>query len=445
MLVGVSGGPDSSALLLILDSLRERRGLTLVAAHFDHRLRGEKAAADELRAVRALAGPRGIEVVSGGADVRALAKSRKLTLEEAARRARYDFLATLAQERGIAAVAVGHTADDQAETVVMHILRGAGLTGVAGMSPQSRWPSAGHVGLSLVRPLLALRREDTEAYCRAAGITPLEDESNRSAAFLRNRVRAQLMPALREYNPAVRAALTRLADAARLDLGALDEIAAAAVDASEGVVRLDRSALRSMPEGVRRHAVRLAFLRLLGDLQGVGERHVMAVEAVAVGVGGGGRLDLPRGVTAKVGRQAVELAAATFPGPSSREGEGSGISEVRLAVPGEAMFGGLRVAAGAQALEGALEAVTADVGAVGAGLIIRCWRAGDRMQPLGMTGTKKLQDLFVDAHLPREERGSIPVSENGRGIVWVGGLRLAEWARPRNGQPTLVLSYRRER
>jgi len=451
LLVAVSGGPDSSGLLLVMQSLAGRLGLKLTAAYFDHKLRGVRASAAERSAVRALAEHCGVELVMGEGDVAALKSKGKLTLEEAARRARYDFLARVAEERDIATVAVGHTLDDQAETVLMHVIRGAGLTGLGGMHPNSRWPSQGHDDLTLVRPLLGLRRGETEAYCRAAGIRPLEDASNRSRAFLRNRVRRELLPALRRYNPRVEEALARLADAARQNALVLEALAEEAVsDAARprhagrpevlegrpGKAVLDRQRLRGMPAAVRAHAVRLALLRLIGDLQGFGERHLRAVERAALADASGLRLDLPRGVTASIDRNTLVLrkGAPEQTAPLPRAG-------VRLQVPGEVRFGELRVAAGAESIQRAVASVMADAGAVGAEVCLRAWRTGDRMQPLGMKGTKKLQDLFVDAHVPKEGRAAVPVFEAEQGIVWVGGLRLAEWARPREGSPTVVLSY----
>ena len=437
IVVGVSGGPDSTALLLILAALAKQRPLQLTAAYFDHRLRGAPAAAAERAAVEALACRAGIEVVCATGDVRSLAKTGHLSLEEAARRARYDFLARVALERGIATVAAGHTADDQAETILMHLIRGSGLTGIAGMHPRSRWPSPGFHGLTLIRPLLGLSRSETEAYCKSAGIEPLQDESNASRAFLRNRIRAELLPLLKQYNPRVRDALVRLADSARESIGILEPLAAEAVVASTEGGALDRSKLATMPPALRHHAVRLALLRLLGDLQGIGQRHLDAVTGLAIAPGSGGRLDLPRGVSAAVTREFVTLSRDGPPLVKSAPAEA-----VLLPVPGAAPFGGGRVAVGPGPLEGATTACEVSAAAVEPRLWVRGWQPGDRMQPAGMSGTKKLQDIFVDAHVPRSQRASIPVFETPVGIVWVAGLRLAAWARPEADAATLVLSYR---
>ncbi len=215
VLVGVSGGPDSTCLLLTLAALRRSLRFELHAAHFDHRLRGQRAATREARFVRSLTDALGVPLHCGAGDVRAHARAGRLSLEEAARELRYRFLAEAAHEAGCQAVAVGHTRDDQAETVLLHLLRGSGLRGLAAMAASAAWPlSGGHDAPRLVRPLLGLSRTDTEACSREAGIKPVQDPSNRSTAHLRNRIRRELLPLLRRYNPRIEDALLRMADAA---------------------------------------------------------------------------------------------------------------------------------------------------------------------------------------------------------------------------------------
>lgn len=435
LLVGVSGGPDSSALLLLLSQVAPRRGVALVAAYFDHRLRGEAASRDERSKVEELAARAGVRLVSGRGDVRMRARSERRSLEDAARRARYDFLATAAREAGAGLVAVGHTTDDQAETVLLHLVRGSGLTGIAGMAARSRWPSPGEGRPALVRPVLHLTRAETEAYCRAAGFAPLEDLSNRSPAFLRNRVRAELLPLLRAYNPRVREALVRLAEAARADLDYLEGVAALAVEAGREGVSLRVAAFRDLPPSPRSHAVRIALERLLGDLQGVGQRHLAAVTRLLLDGRTGDSLDLPRGVRARRGRDRVLLSFAAPPTPLPPEA-------VPLPVPGQTAFGPWLCGAGPAgqgAVAGGGEAIV-DADAVAGGLVLRRRRPGDRFHPAGLSRPKKLQDFLVDAHVPREERDNLVLFESEQGIVWVAGLRVAAWALPRPERPAARLS-----
>lgn len=434
VLVGVSGGPDSSALLLILASLARPLRVELRAAYFDHRLRGPRASARERRAVEDLAARAGLPLVAGSGDVRAHAQASRLSLEEAARELRYRFLAQAAREAACGVVAVGHTAGDCVETVLLHILRGSGLRGLSGMAPRSPWPlPAAGDALALVRPLLGLTREETEAYCREAGLTPLRDPSNRSPAFLRNRVRNQLLPLLRRYNPGVDAALLRLADAARADLEIIEKLAGDAIPATaspdSSLVRLPRRRLADLPQSLRLHALRLAAERLLGDARDLGDRHLRAM-AAAAGRPVGTRLDLPRDLRLEVGYDQVILSLGSAPAVSPFPAE-----EMPLAVPGRTVVGPWTFqveTAGAddQPSSDPWEALV-DARAVGERLWLRRRRPGDRFQPLGMPQDKKLQDFLVDERVPRAERNALPLVCAPRGIVWVVGHRLAEWARVR--------------
>jgi tRNA(Ile)-lysidine synthetase-like protein len=242
VVVGVSGGPDSLCLLHLLHGLAPELGLCLHVAHLDHGLRGEDARSDA-RFVAEFAGSLGLPCTVGEADVRALAAAPGVSLEEAARQARYRFLGEVAHAAGAQTIAVGHNADDQAETVLMHFLRGSGLAGLRGMLPKARLgeyrlgeddislagrrtssalrgPRLVEVGgddLWLIRPLLATPRRAIVAYCVAHGLQPRFDQSNEDTTFFRNRLRHELLPILETYNPAIRAVLARTAAALARD------------------------------------------------------------------------------------------------------------------------------------------------------------------------------------------------------------------------------------
>ena len=434
VLAGVSGGPDSTCLLLMLAALRRSLSFELHAAYFDHRLRGARAAEREKRFVRALTERLGVPLHCGSGDVRAHAHTSRRSLEEAARELRYRFLAQTAHKAGCAAVAAGHTRDDQAETVLLHLLRGSGLRGLAAMAPSAPWPiPTRRQTPRLVRPLLALSREDTEACCRAAGVAPLRDPSNRSRAYLRNRIRRELLPILRRYNPRVDEALARLADAASADIELIEGLAAEALalgPAKDGAVRLLRRRLSGLPAALRRHAVRLAAGRLLGDIRGLTDRHVRAVLRASDGPAGA-RLDLPRRLRLEVRRDALVLSTAPAEHIAPLPNE-----ETPLPARGSARFGPWRFQVELLAqppndpssLDGRYAAFL-DADACGNRLWLRRRRPGDRFHPLGLARPKKLQDFFVDAHVPREERDAVPLLCAERGIAWVVGQRPAEWAK----------------
>jgi tRNA(Ile)-lysidine synthase len=436
VLVGVSGGPDSTALLLLLARLATKLRLKLTAAYFDHRLRGMKEAQRECAFVAGLAEGLGLPLITGSADVRGHARESRISLEEAAREQRYAFLAEAAGRSGAGVVAVGHTADDQVETVLMHILRGSGLFGLAGMLPRSPWPLKieGAADLSLVRPLLEATREETHAYCRQAGREPLQDATNRSLAYRRNRLRHEILPILRRYNPRLDQALLRLAAAAAVDREALEYVAAdvlaVAGRVDGGEARLSRGRLRSLPEGLRRHVLRAASGRLLGDLQDIGASHLEAMSA-ALEKPSGSELDLPRGLHLQVGYDEIVLSLPGQEPPVDVLPDG----ETPLTVPGRTQVGPWLFEARILPAEEAPPAsrregeAYLDIDALQGELTVRRRRLGDRFRPLGLGGEKKLQDLFVDAKVPRRRRDAVPLVCDRGGIVWVVGHRIAERAR----------------
>ena len=342
IVVAVSGGPDSLALLHALSRLRGRLGLRLHAAHLDHRLRGEESEADA-RFVERACGGIGVPVTVDRADVPALRRSRGLSMEEAAREARYAFLSALCERLGADAVATGHTSDDRAETVLMNIVRGAGLAGLRGIEPaaERRFDER---RVRLVRPLLEITGEETAAYCRALGLVPREDSSNRSTDILRNRVRLSLIPLLEEYNPSVREALVRLSVSASRDLdyveSRVDALWSGIAEEGDGYVAMDARALSGTAAGPRYHLLRRAVLAVKGDLKDVAHGHIDAVAGLLVGPSGRS-VDLPGGLRASISYGELVVAAPgvhRFPEPPL-EGEWT------LKVPGETLLDGWRVSA----------------------------------------------------------------------------------------------------
>lgn len=424
VLLAVSGGPDSTALLLLLDRLARYRGSDLEVAHFDHGLRSQEEAAQEAAFVVSLCHRLGRQMHVGHGDVRGRAERESLSLEDAARRERYEFLASTARQTGSNRVMTGHTASDQAETVLMHILRGAGMDGLAGMAPAAAWPVPGGEGLTLARPLLSLTREETVEYCAAAEVEPVQDASNDSPAHVRNRVRAELLPLLRTFNPRVDEALVRLADASRN--------AGMSPQPDEPV--LDRSEAEDATPELVRGAIAAATG---GDLQGISGRHVAAVQRLLEHGATGDRVDLPRGLRAVATREAVVVEPGKERTPLLPPD-----ALVRLHPEMPSVIGQMWARLGQVTIADADASVEVDAEAA-EGVYVRGRREGDRFQPLGMQHTKKLQDFFVDAHVPRDERDDIPIFLTRKGIIWVGGLRIAHWARPRAGHPTVWLSFRR--
>jgi tRNA(Ile)-lysidine synthase len=316
LVVGLSGGKDSVALTDALACLRRRRGFRLVAAHLDHGLR--PGSADDVGFCAAMCERLDVPFRSGRADVRARSAREKGGLEQAARRERYSYLRRVRDEEKAAAIAIAHTRDDQAETLLLRLLRGAGATGLSGMRPR--------VG-DLVRPLLAVSREEVLAYLRERGLEWREDPSNADTAHRRNRARHELIPYLEErFNPGIKAALARTAllladEAAHLRAEADSLLAAIAREDGEGL-SIGRAALAGAPLAVARAAIRQALARA-GGLAHVGALHVERVLQLArAKAPSGRRLPLPGGREARFTRDTVRLerrAGGDTKAVSSRE------------------------------------------------------------------------------------------------------------------------------
>ncbi len=436
LLVGVSGGPDSLCLLHLLNRLCWH----VVAAHFNHKLRLE--AEEDANMVKAITGKMGIRLVAGEGDVSAYAEAHSLSIEEAARRLRYGFLFEQAQREGAQAVAVAHTADDQVETILMHILRGSGLAGLSGM-PLKALPNAWSESIALVRPMLRSWRREVEEYLEEQGITAITDQSNTDTAYLRNRVRHQLLPELAAYNPKIKESLLRLGeivDDEELLIAERVENAWRRVLArnGDGYVVIKRTEYLHLPRAIQRRLLRQAIAM---DIPGLVDVDFDCIERginfVAQGAGSG-QVDLSAGVTLalendhfKVVAPAAVLPIEDF--PAVRPGE-----QLYLDVPGR-----IELANGWQLeAEVELEAKLAfercqgntdpfdawlDGDSLGFPLVVRVRKTGDRMQPLGMQGhTIKLSDVMVNLKLPSRARRYWPlVCSNGE-IAWLPGYRQSQ-------------------
>ncbi|MGZ6346402.1 MAG: tRNA lysidine(34) synthetase TilS, partial [Anaerolineales bacterium] len=258
VVIGVSGGPDS---LCLLDLARQIPGLKIIVAHFNHQLRPE--ADHEAEFVKRVAEQMHLRFVSEAADVGTYAEEQKLSLEEAARILRYQFLFKNARSEGAGAVAVGHTADDQVETILMHFLRGAGLPGLKGMAWRTFLPEF-DPEIPLVRPILHLWRSQTEAYCREHELQPVFDPSNSDETYFRNRLRHSLIPELENYNPRFKQTLLRTAEALAGDYEAVTEAVDSAwskvvVKEEPNHIKFLASAMEVLPSGLRRNIIRRAM------------------------------------------------------------------------------------------------------------------------------------------------------------------------------------------
>lgn len=429
LLVAVSGGPDSLALLYALHALQERYSLRLEVATVDHRLR--PSSAQEAQFVAQQAEALGLPCHLLEADVRAYQKEHRLSLEHAAREVRYALLARSAQAQGADALALGHTASDQAETLLLHMARGAGLAGLRGMRILAPLHTASGP-VTAFRPLLGCLRSETETFCQRWGLSPCMDESNRDLRFARNRVRWQTLPALRLLNPRAEEALLRLAHAAGQVLDYLDTQASQVrneiVSALPFGVALDTGKWRRLHPALQRHLLRSLWEAVAGSPEGLTQSHIEGMANLLAGPAGR-RLALPRGVTLECTYGQAWLVRRGIPCPLPSVG-----TQVPLCVPGQTPLDGWEVVArlGEPPVPyqkaGPLQAYL-DADTVGTSLQVRPRQPGDRFWPLGMLGPKRLQDFLVDAHIPRRWRDSLALVVGEGGIVWVVGVRIAHWAR----------------
>lgn len=469
VVVGISGGPDSCALLRSLGNLESNTnmGYRLHAAHLIHDFRGEEKYADA-DFVRAFCNRSRWELTVEEADVPAYQRQSGVSsFEQAARDLRYAFLARVARKVGARYVALGHTADDLAETVLLHIARGSGLHGLRGMRELNPWPYPhGQDGPLLWRPLLTLRRADTIGYCRQTHIDYRDDSTNYMEDFSRNRVRLNLMPALAEQlNPQIVKALGRLSRTAAVQLEYLEQQAAiywpnVAPEpvASNGALWLNRAALSEVHAALRPLLLRRAWIAVKGDSGRLTEGHLQEVAAIASGKVSGKTISLPGGYVARTLGRWLELSPPNVeddcPYPVLS-------GEFRLTLP----WGPIAVAVTRRdGWEVTCQTVTLpddaslDTGdpmsaylspaSLASGATVRVWHPGDRIQPLGMSGRRKLQDVFTEGGVPRRWRPRIPLVITPQGVAWAVGVRIADWAAlgpPENGvRAATLVKFERE-
>lgn len=458
LVVGASGGPDSTALLACLSRLSDRHDLALHVAHLNHDFRGAEADHDAAF-VQHLADGLGLPCSIEKRDPIAYQREHRVSsFEQAAREMRYTFLSAVAASVNATAVALGHTADDQAETVLQHLLRGSGLHGLRGMAELVPWPwPEPNPGPLLFRPLLGVGKADAASYCRSIGRTFREDSGNYMWRFTRNRVRLDLMPRLaRDYNPRVREALTRLSSAAAEDLDFIEgEVSHHWPNVArelEGAVSFDADSLSALHPSLQRHALRRAYVAVAGDPRGLGDAHVHALLSLLEGDGGTRALHLPRGIVATIEYGSLHIERGQHEETAISTLEGEHLIRLPTAVGQrvDTTVANYRVSmvalAPAQSSgsfdgEGTAYAANLAIDALGSEAVIRTRRPGDRFQPSGMTGSKKLQDFFTDAKTPRQQRDNIPLLVCERGIAWVAGHRVAEWATADAGVISLRVSF----
>ena len=482
VVVAVSGGADSLCLLHMLRILCGPASVTipvpvtensalqttplkrypqvqLHVAHLNHQLRGEQSKR-EAEQVAQLVQSWGLPVTVGSVDVPALAKREGRSLEDAARTARYRFLREVAQGQPIA---VAHHQDDQVETLLLHWLRGGGIQSMMGLQPRQN---------DIIRPLLEITHAETVAYCRQYGLTPIEDESNNDVYYLRNRIRHELLPLLEQMNPGFRGTLLRTAEVMSVDAAWIEAQVeqhwphVATVESERpDAVQLSVVALNALPLSLERHLLRRATSLLCEGQSPLELRHYQLIEQLLHRPSTIRNVSLHLPCSLLVRREGSMLYVERWqPSQEAVEvEEEQRFTGVHLPVPGTIALPDTSWIASAEfvsdetmqhirkalheerwdevlsILQPTAHRVFVDADSIGhGGLRVRLRQPGDRMQPLGMTNEKKLQDIFIDRHIPRQERERLPFFLSDAHPVWLGGVIIDERVRLRKETQRIV-------
>lgn len=419
VLVAWSGGPDSTALLFALLELRAEFEFEVCAAHLNHLLRGAESDADQLWCAE-IARSLDIPFRSRRIDVAAVARERGRNLEETARELRYGFLREAAMELEAARIAVAHTADDQVETMLDRLVRGAGPEGLRGMRRQRG---------NIIRPLLRVTRHEVMAFLDERLLRGRHDSSNEDERYRRVFLRRRVIPALIRLNPSITETFATTAELLGDEDDFLNELAEGVAHnlahKREDGLYLPAAEFVALPAALQRRVLRRLLLRLTGSLRGVSFRQVEAIRALAAGTGPGAELRGVRAVPATDGicLNKIETTHVISYNYTLSAGDGVQVKEIDKSYTLSII--GARPGVDFSQLSGPGKAFL-DADLTGGTVEIRNWRPGDRYQPLGAPGRQKLQDLFTNAKISRSRRIQFPVFLAGGAICWVRGMRIAE-------------------
>lgn len=418
VVVAVSGGPDSVCLLDILCQLKDDLGLNLVVAHLDHGLRPDVDEA-ETRFVKSLAGALQLPFETKKAG-RLMARQES-SLEERARNVRYRFLEDALRKFSARKIAMGHNLNDQAETVLMRLIRGSGPSGLAGIPPLR--------DEKIIRPLIEVSRDEVESYIEERGLKYVTDATNLEPRYLRNSIRLELLPQLRKYQPRIVELLGQTAGIMRKDEECLEQMAGAWVKGQDKSgdgreFRFHFSSFKKLPEALKNRVIRYAVRETGGSLRRIGLRHIEAVRRLAASEKPQAMAHLPNHINVRKDYDTFvfELVKDTqtqgfccfLDGPGTFH-----LDELGCTISLEEVLGSELTEMSASPWTAFLDAENLTYP-----LMIRNFLPGDRFVPLGMSGHKKLKDFFIDLKLSSKARANIPILTHSNRVVWVCGLRI---------------------
>jgi tRNA(Ile)-lysidine synthase len=448
LLVGVSGGPDSLCLLHALHALE----YPLIAVHVNHGLRSE--ADEEAQMVKQYAGEMGVEYISCKVDVLSYASKHSISIEEAARTLRYHYLFEQAEKMDASAVLVGHNADDQVETILMHLLRGTGLAGLRGMEYRSI-PNPWSEHIPLIRPLLSSYREEIMKYLAEHGLNPISDQSNLDTTFFRNRLRYELLPILEKYNPRIRENLQRMGQILKDDFAVLQQITSETWESilvSQGpdYLSFHLTGFRELSPSIQRYLLRKAIAYHLPGMRDVD------FDTIERGIGflcddkQYAQADLFTGLHIIKDGGLFWLATRLAILPESDFPAVNPGVELILKIPSTLSLNNKwkLQSASLPDTESAIHQSFANLDPFQAWLdaselefpmVVRCRKAGERIHPLGMNGhSMKVSDLMINLKLPKRARSTWPLICSGENILWIPGYRLSHLVRIKPNSHSIV-------
>ena len=424
ILVALSGGPDSVVLLHTLTNLKSRYNIKLYAAHLNHKIRGMEAQKDAMYAAQ-LCDSLGVTFFVKAVDVPLYASENKLTLEEAARKVRYDMLFEIKQKISADKIAVAHNLDDQAETILMRMLRGTGIKGLKGMD----YIRDGCV----IRPLMDVQKNDILEYCKENGLSPRIDKSNLEPDYTRNKIRLNLIPYIEnEFTPNLKETLSRMSNIIREDSDYLEKEAEKffrkeAVFLSGNIVKIDTLDIEHLHNSMKKRLVRLCIHHCLKNLEGIESIHIDDVLSLMKSGRNETVLNLPKGLLVYKKPDGLYFTLSQIEHTVN-------CFEYSL-IPGEEVVIeeiGMKIESKVMAKEKCILLPTGqftkafDLNKIKGDIKIRTRAEGDKMKPMGLGGTKKLKDIFIDMKVPRDKRDSIPVVCDDEGIIWLVGYKISE-------------------
>lgn len=444
LIVATSGGPDSIAMLHMLSQISDELGLELIGAHLNHNIRGYESDLDE-DFVISIFDHLGLAYEIGSIDIPKLSAKGKKSIEDVARIERLKFLSKVSRKYQASAICLGHNANDQTETILMHIVRGSGLKGLRGMQPLSNLSIEGQP-LTLFRPLIEQFRIDIEGYCATESLRFVTDSTNKIDQYTRNNFRLNIIPSLLQINPSLHSSVQRLSAAAKTDDEFIEQICKkfwdSHVSVSENVVKISTNHLVPLHHSIKYRLLARAVATISEGTCDVSMAHAVAFASLVAGPSGK-TLTLTGSVLVKKEYEKIlvyKMKEKLLKQPK--------LCTTELTIPGTTKIHGWEIKSHISFNKpGKIPRISSKYVAhfndsiLASKVFVRSRINGDRFQPIGMHNSKKLQDFMVDEKIPRDLRNQIPLVVSGEGICWIVGHRISEWAKREETQNTVTIQF----